>query len=63
MRELIKELVKSLVSQLEDIEQEVDFEALHAQTSEEIGTEAAHLQQQIRQLKERLLEVNRDFPS
>ena len=61
MNDLIKELVNSLVSQLNDIEQEVDFEALRLQSSQEIGAEAVFLQQQIQELKERLLEVNRDF--
>lgn len=61
MNDLIKELVNSLVSQLNDIEQEVDFEALRLQSSQEIGAEAFFLQQQIQELKERLLEVNRDF--
>lgn len=63
MDELIKELVKSLVCQLDDIEKEVDFDALRLQSSQEIGAEAANLQEQINALKERLLDVNRDFPA
>jgi hypothetical protein len=58
MKDLVKELVRSLVSQLEDIEKEVDFDALRMQSSVEIGAEARYLQQQINELKERLLEVD-----
>lgn len=63
MEELIKELVKSLVCQLDDIEKEVDFDTLRLQSSQEIGAEATNLQEQINALKERLLDVNRHFPA
>ncbi|MGI6469752.1 MAG: hypothetical protein ACOX0Q_12280 [Syntrophomonadaceae bacterium] len=57
MKELIKELVQSLVEQLEAIEAEVDFDSLRLQTSPEISLEASYLQQQLSELKNRLIEV------
>jgi len=57
MKDLIKELVQSLVAQLEDIEEEIDFNRLRQQTSPEISSEASYLQQQISELKNRLIEV------
>lgn len=57
MKDLVKTLVGTLVSQLEDIEKEVEFAALLSQSSPEIGEEAGYLQQQIKELKQRLVDV------
>ncbi|MGI6434411.1 MAG: hypothetical protein ACOX0F_03505 [Syntrophomonadaceae bacterium] len=57
MKDLVKALVGTLVSQLEDIEKEVESAALLSQGSTEIGEEAGYLQQQIKELKQRLVDV------
>jgi hypothetical protein len=57
MKDLVKALVGTLVSQLEDIEKEVESAALLSQGSPEIGEEAGYLQQQIKELKQRLVDV------